>query len=724
MSNYLNKDQEVVQEGRKKPLKDVAAPLREQVVTKLVRKLEEKNIGHRISEMWHTGNMRRQDWLSRNEKLMEEYDEFLEPIVNTSHDWSSALHLPVAFTVAKTYHARMLAALLGIDPPFTVRARQAANEDRTRLVQDLMRYTLSQWMNNYKGIDEVVDAWLWSWVTSGVGLLKQRWERRYTRYDDVVELREVNELGVETVREVEQEVTEEVFNGPMVDFVMPEDLLIIGGNGDPDEADAVLQQCYYTASQLWTLADQKVFRADAVEEVIKSGENRLSAEPVNSVKEERANSAGLSSADSEVDLQRYQIIEAYIRVDVDGSGINRDVIVWIHKQTNQILRATYLKRAIKSGLRPFIKIDFHKRHGQDYGVGLIELIYTLTKELDSIHNMKIDFGLISTMPMGFYRATTGLKEEKLPFEPGALIPLENPMTDIVFPQMGNRSSFTQQEEQSLMSYIERVTSVSDISLGVIGGQGATRTATGTRALLGESNANLDVFLRRMNRGWKRLLTYTFHQLQEKLPDGFEFRIFGDDGFQYFQKVHSKLEICGMFDFEIEPNSANSNQSIRQEVANQIYQITGNPMDIQLGIITPQERFEAIKNLLLVNGVRDFSKYARKPQGQTQIYTPEQMANMALQGIDLKFGPEQDLAGFIAYVEYLFSNDEILGQFDQQQVVILASKMQEAMAMQEALQAQQAQVANSQQMQMNQALSMNPTPVTPGGGPQANQGQAG
>jgi hypothetical protein len=712
MSSSINSDQDLLKNGRKKPLKDVAAPLREQAVEKLVRKLEEKEIAQRISEMWHQGNTQRQDWLSRNEKLMEEFDQFLTPIYEGSTGWTSTLHLPVAFTVAKTYHARMFAALMGIDPPFTVKARQSAYEDRTQLVQDLMRYTLSQWMNGGKGVEEVVDAWLWSWVTSGVGLLKQRWDRKFTRYIDVVTVQEQNELGQVFEKEVEQEVQIKTYDGPCVDFVFPEDLLIIGGGGDPDEADAVLHQSYYTASQLWSMVDQKVFRKEAVEEIINSGEQYLSAESVNSVKEERANNSGLSSADSEVDLQRYQVIEAHVRVDVDGSGINSDIVVWIHKDTRQILRATYLYRLMKSGLRPFVKTDFHRRHGQTYGVGLIELLYSLTKELDAMHNMKIDFGIISTMPMGFYRATSSLTEERLPYEPGSLIPLDNPQTDVFFPNLGNRSVFSAQEEQSLMAYIERVTSI------------------GTRALLGESNANLDVFLRRMNRGWRRFLHYTWHQLQEKIPEGFEFRVFGDDGKSYFQKVQSREELQGMYDFELEANSANSNQSIRQEVANQIYQITGNPLDIQLGIITPLERFEALKNLLVVSGVKDFARYLKKPQGLMRIFTPEEIVSRTLSGVDIPLTPEQDLQGFLSYFKHIMSGKfqtpdgmtvDNLALYNEQEVRALAQKAAEAKAMLEALQAQQAQAANAAQMRMNQTLSMNPTPLPPGGGPQANQG---
>ncbi len=726
-----DQDQKVVQDGRKNSFKDsdelqVVVPLREQIQEKLLRKLNDLNEGQKTVEVWHMGNARRADWLDRQNKLLSEYDEFLEPIYSATQAWSSTLHLPIALTVAKTFHARFLSALLSVDPPFTVKARQAANEERAMLIQDLMRYTLQSWVNEYQGIDEVADGWIWNWVTRGCGILKARWDRKFTRFMDVVEEEEVlstlqmidPETGsiqeIPQVRLVEREevVEKEVFAGPMLENVPPEDILIVGGDGDPQKADEVLQAVYMTASELWTLVDQKVFNKEAVEATIAAGEQYKSTDPVNAIKETQSYKAGTSGVDKEHDLKRYQVIERHARIDVDGSGINSDVILWVAVETRKILRATYLYRVMPTGLRPFFKIDFHKRHGQDYGVGIIELLYTLTKEIDAIHNMKIDFGLISTMPFGFYRATSSMSEERIPFEPGMMVPLDNPQTDVFFPNLGNRTSFGVQEESMLMQSIERFTSISDISLGIVGGQGATRTATGTRALLGEANANLDVFLRRMNRGWKRVLIYLFHMLQQRLPPGFDFRITGDDGHGYWKQVKSKEELCGMYDFELEANSANSNKMVQIEQANQIYATLNNPLLIQLGIVSPLNIYNALKFKLQVEGTRDFGRFISKPQGQMRIYTPIELLDATLAGVDLPLGPEQDLQGFIALCEEFLNDDHLLGQFGQQHLAAMVKKMREAQAMLQAVEAQAAQQANQQQVAMNAAMT-SPSPAAAG-----------
>jgi hypothetical protein len=719
------KDRKLVDQGRKKPLEGVAVDLRDQVIEKLVKRLEKLGEGRTTAEKWRVGNMRRADWLKRQEKLLYEYDEFLQPIRDVPEDWCSNLHLPVTYTVAKTVHARMLAALMDIDPPFSMKSRTAANEERVQMLTDLMRYALRDWSNYYQGVDAEVDEWLWRWVVGGSAILKGRWDRRYSRFVDVVrvpELTQVQELNPETgelelqtiqaFREREEEVISKDFEGPCLHAVATEDVLIIGGKGDPQTSDEVIEKIQYTAGDLWSLVDQVIFRKSAVEKVIEYGESLLLGSDTGAIKAVQATAAGVAEGDSTIDAPRYSILERHARIDVDDSGIPTDVIMWVHEETGEILRATYARRLNKSGLRPYFKIDFHKRHGQESGVGLAELMYTLAKELDAIHNMKIDFGLLSSMPWGFYRATATLTEERMPIEPGKLIPTDDPQADVHFPNLGPRQAFAGQEEQFLFGQIERLTSISDVNLGSIGGQGVTRTATGARALLGESNANLNVPLRRMNRGWKQALTYVFQMLQEKMPPGFEFRLTGSDGKTYFRRIASREELKGMYDFELEANSANSNQAVKEQVAMETYQITSNPLDLQLGLISPLERYESLKNVLQVKGIRDYSRFIRKPDGINRAYTPDEIVNRVVRGIDVPLTPDQDLQGFLAYFEEVIGDDLLLGQFTEDQTIALARKAQEAQALLAALQQQQAQQANISQQQMNSGMAQSDGALVP------------
>jgi hypothetical protein len=715
----LQNDHEVIDEGRKKTL-DGEIPqvsLRDQIPAKLFKKLNKIKIGETVSHIWQIGTTNRMEWLESQRSLLNEFEEFLEPISEAPYSWSSTLHLPIAYTLCRTFHSRMNAAILSMDPPFTVVARKEANTDRAPLVQELMRYAFKDWANCYKGLDNVIDKWIWSWVTSGRGILKYKWEERFSRFIDVVEVQKQgpnryevddqgNEVVIPTMEMVEEEQERVIpsFIGPWVESKQQEDVLIVGGDGDPDEADAVIEQMYLTASELWTLVDRGIFDEDAVKEVIDGGPDLLSSDQTGMIKQERAEINKEGQLDVSFDLDRYRVLECYMKKDVDGSGINSEIVCWVAPTRSKLLRATYLYRISKMGKRPFAVIDFHRRTNTQNPVGLVELTYSLCKEIDTQENMKIDFGLLTTLPFGFFRASSSMQAETMPLEPGAMIPLDNPQTDIYFPNLGNRSAFSSQEVGFLYSMVERMTSVSDLSLGVLGAQGAARTATGARVVASESNTNLDIYLKRMTRGFKKLLLGMFEMVQERMPKGLEFRILGEDGNQYFKIMQSKEEIAGMYDFELEGSSASSNKQIQMDNAQQIYQLTGNPMDIQLGIITSQERFEALKNYLQVMGVKNYSKFIRKPQGGNRLYTPEELANRTLAGIDVPLDPTQDLAGLIAYIDYIMADDLLLGQYNEQQAIQLAAKQREAKQLMAALEAQAAQTANIQQMKMNSVMS--------------------
>lgn len=732
--SILNDDKKVISEGRKKPLKDVKASKRDQVIAQLAKKLRADNIGEKIRNLWSGGNANRQEWLERQSEYLASWDEFLDNDASGPFAYSSNLHMPTIFTVVKTMHARFLQAIWGIDPPFNIKPRKESYVDRVPMITDTVRYAIKCWANKYSGIEEAVDKWIWQWISAGSSTLKWGWDVEYTRYmdvvseeeDDVPEFKVDPATGKETLVpktrlvEKEKEVTKKVFDGPTCTFVRVEDLLIIGGDGDPDKADIVMQQSYLDSSQLWTLADRGVFDEDAVSNVIQGGPSNEGIEDTSGMKQQRSEDAGQAETDHNRDHDRYQILEAYLRYDVDGSGIFSDIVVWVHPRSGELLRATYLRRINKAGEKPFKKIDFYIRDGQEYGAGVVEVLYPLAKEMDAMHNMRIDFGMLSTMPFGFYRPSSSINPETIQLEPGALIPVDNPQTDVFFPNLGNRTSFGFQEEAALQQMIDRVTSISELNLGVVGGQGATRTATGTKALLGESSANLDVHLRRLNRGWRRSIEYLLHMLQQRIPPGLSFRLTGDAGDDYWRQVRSREELAGDYDIEVSENSSNSNKQIQQDIAQQILQLTSNPLDIQLQLVNSGNRYAALKNYLQALGIKDWGRYVSKPQGYVVPLTPVEEADRILAGIPVPVSPDMDHDGFINFWKMTEENDELLGYYSNQQAIALAAQAQKHEQMKQALAMAQAQAANSAQQQANAAQSMN----QPSGGGQvaAAQGQ--
>jgi hypothetical protein len=675
-------------------------------------------IGQMVSKMWSTGDANRSEWLQRQQEFLVDIDDHMAlSTADGAFQTTSSLHIPVTLTAVKTLHARFLQALFGQTPPFTTKSRTEASMDRASLAQDVMAYSLLEWANEYQGVEPEVDKFIWNWVATGCGLLKQRWECLYEKFIDVVKTPELGppkvtvnpqtgeEVTQPTVRlvEKEQEIVKKTFEGAVLEYRDNEDILIIGGKGDPQKADSVHDKQWLTASQLWTLVDRKIFNEDAVREIIESGGDTVSGSESSAIKDQRNINAGKSMLDTEHDLDRYCISESYLALDVDGSGINTQVVVWVHLKSKKLLHANYLRRMNRSGERPIFKADFLIRPGQDYGVGVCELLHPLAVEMDAMHNIRIDYGMFATMPFFFYRPTSNMNEEIMQVEPGMGIPLDNPQSDVYFPQIGNRTAFGFQEEEALQRMVDKLLSVNDITYGNMNStQGIARTATGVRGLLNESNANLDVFLRRLQRPWKQVLRHHMHLLQQRIPEGLSFRVTGESGQDYWRYVKDATDLVGDFDFSISPTTADSNPAIQEQQAQEILQMVMNPLAIQTSIVQPGNIFEAYKNWYKAKGVKDYGRFISKPPEWAVSLSPQEEADRLLRGIDVPVLPNMDHQGYIAYFQEIFNSDELLGQFDEQQTVILAKQAKKHEQMMSALQEASNQARNRQQMQTNSA----------------------
>lgn len=713
--SIINDDKKAL-EGRKNTYKEYEVSPKDQVVKKLYKLLEEEDIGRKVQEAWAHSTANITAILERQQIYLKDLDEHIPASADQPFAGSSNLHLPMPLIVSKTYHARFLSAIMGVDPPFSAKARREDGTDRIQVVEDLVRFALFDWANKYRGIEEVVDSFIWNWVTTGTGIMKAKWLNDYTRFVDTEVVPVIKpplmEGGEPVIEQKEQEVSRTIpcFSGPMYETVDLEDFRMIGGKGDPDLADIVMHRSFLTASELWMMSDQSIFDSDAVEKVIESGLDRKSSSLGASIKQQRDHNAGKSSTDTDVEADRYEVVEAYLRYDVDGSGITSDIIVWVHNKSGALLRATYLRRVSQSGMRPFAVAHFHKRTDQEYGVGLLEILHPLSVELDAMHNIRIDFGLITNNPVGFYRASSSLDPETLELEPGALIPVEDPQRDIYFPPRPNATLFGAQEEAAVNSYVEKLTGISELSLGIMGGaQGAARTASGVRALIGESNANLDVHLKRLNRAWKKVLRMSWGLIRTRVEPGFSFRVTGQDGKDWFRQV-SPEDLMLDVDFDLSANSANSNKAVQTEVAQTLVGISSNPLYIQLGITGPNEAYNALKNYLSALGVKDVHRFIKKPAANTYTLTPEEEFQRVARGQQVALSPEMDHEGFIAFAQSMIDQQQQAQTLDDEQIMFVIKQMRAHQQMAEAIQQQQNQVMVQQQMQQNAAQSQQQAPA--------------
>jgi len=585
-------------------------------------------------------------WISRQEKFLTEWDDYISNKRNGIWQTGSTFHLPITMIHCKALHARLVRSIFGVRPWFNIAPRERLDQARIKRIDQVMHWALTSYVNDYKGIYLTIDDWLWDIVTVGWGVLKLRWETKLRKSVFVENEPIINfdtsgmseediqmmmatqaQQGILETEDVEKERFITVFDGPMLETVNHEDILFPGSmndGSDLDQAHIISHRLYMSKHELKIMAAQKKFDQAVVKKML-AGEPDTSSTGYqtisDNIKQIRDHYQGVETLYAKEKEDAFKIHEVYIRMDIDEDGYDEEVVLWIHDQTKSLLRWTYLDRISKTGKRPFMKADLIRRPRRSYSIGMVELLHPINREADALHNQRVDYGTLSNMPYGFYRSASGLKPEEIRLEPGVLIPVDS-VDDVRFASMPNSTNWGFQEEASLNSYAQKLTSITDAQTGnvpnPVGGSG---TATGMISLIEQSGMQIDVNIRRIHETYARVLSSVKNLLDERMPEGMEFRVINPDGtsgkdengMPMTDTLQSRFEIAGSVDFELTANSANINRELEKQNAMLLSQVLKNPINIQLGLVGPEQIYHMDKNVLDKHGVLDPDKYIKAPE---------------------------------------------------------------------------------------------------------------
>jgi len=597
-------------------------------------------------------------WATRRRDYIQDIDNFISfernqlPFENASH-----LHIPITLEKLRATHARFFQALFALTDSFFVEPQTRMDVKRLYRIRQLMRWALSRFVNNYKGIQSVMEEWIWNICAEGWGFLRLYWDTKVRKalvveqdtptLDDIKNAKD-DELPVK-FKEVFKWLT--VFEGPVVENIQPEDVYF-GGQGNIKTLPLVGIKTIITASDLHLLKARKMFEAAAVD-IALTHPDTIDTYPsgaTDTIKNQKGYNQGVEIHNAHhkhetFDFQpsTFQVFECYTTFDIDNDGIDEEVVAWYHRSSKQILRWTYLDRITRTGRRPIYKADYIIRPGRPYAIGLCELLHSLSVEVDAIHNQRVDYGTIANMPFFFYDANSMLPNENIMIAPGKGIPMTDPKENVFFPTLSNRTAFGYQEEQLLFQIIGKVSSISDLNSGMpVSPAEMTRTQGGVAALLAEGNAQLDVVLRRIQETYAELLGDIYEMLVERLPRDFEYQVVGDDGnvqtdeetgeAQLDVLTNPREEISGKVHFFIRANSAAGNKAMMRNSRTQLFQQLLNPLNLQYGVVGPEQLYEMSKALLEVSDEIDYNRFIQKPQNADKPLPLQEELNQIRQGI--------------------------------------------------------------------------------------------
>ena len=351
------------------------------------------------------------------------------------------------------------------------------------------------------------------------------------------------------------------------------------------------------------------------------------------------------------------LIEHYGRYDVDGDGLEEDIIAWVFWKSKKLAKVVYLTE-MYPGLpvvRPIHSESFLPIPNRICGQSLPELLESIGDMTDMLLNQHIDWGTLVNTPFFFYRAASGMKPEVIRLAPGDGYPLDDPSRDVNFPAFQQRGdSYTINTMTLLQQFVERITSISDVQFGRVptGKASALRTLGTTLSLIAQGDARSEQMLRRLFHGLSAIYQMMHRLNRRYLPEKKEIRIIGmaEAGQDAYDEV-SRDDIDADIDFEFKATMLNTNKQVVSAGISEVMAILVSPLALQAGIVTEQELYELFRDKIKALDL-DPDKYMKRPpdsgpkilaeEAETQI-----IAGRAPVGTPLEL-PQEHLAKLEAF----------------------------------------------------------------------------
>lgn len=289
------------------------------------------------------------------------------------------------------------------------------------------------------------------------------------------------------------------------------------------QAEVLFHRTWHTKRQLETLRGRKndgksLYNKEAIDRLIGNVGFKSTKDPTYI---ERREAAGLGDIRySDQDRGVAQVIECWYS---DGSRL----VVGGPEDSLEILRVVNedecpFRDPDGRPFRPFSVFQNTPNMNLPYSIGYGELLENHQREATLLRNQNLDQASGNLFaPIGFDSRKVRPEEVAQAWStPGGLFGTDGPPSDAVvrFPPSGSSRDFAENYE-ILRNEAQLVAGISDFSAGVQSGTGLdAQTATGTMAILGESNKRFQMLMRMVELGMRRVAE-NFDWLDRALGNG-------------------------------------------------------------------------------------------------------------------------------------------------------------------------------------------------------------
>jgi hypothetical protein len=625
----------------------------------------------------------REEWLNRREEYYLQWDDYVSPIRKGAWDGASNLHLPMTEVQCNLMHARLMQAFFFIDPWFYVDPQEDIDASRVNKIQLMMKYILKRYVNFHQGIYSTIDDWCWDNVTEGMGILGRDWQIMNRRFKTVernedfmkqkMDLQHLLDSDIDEkdfavqVKDlikqpyIEKNVVSNIFNGPILRALNPIYVLFKGVVPDATDLDlqeTVIEVCYFTKDELIGFAQQEMFDAEVVDEILsrppsdRGSDNRYTRGTQVEFSKDRV--TGVRTVDAATKDDEYEFYKVWDRVSLEKNGVksrshssggmrtgklNDELVYYVHPRSRKLARWTYLDRIHANGKRGIHMSHLYRRPRRSIGRGIVETQYPLNETSDLLINQSIDAGLLANNPMFGYRGNSTFDPQEVRIEPGLGLKMDDPNNDIRFFNWPVNPNWGAQTQSVLQGFSQQLTSLGPLAAGQVGNNvGPLRSNSGAQTLLGEMNTNLDVVINRLKQTFSAVMEGVYADCIDRMPDTMKIAVLGasdeptldSDGAPMFMDV-SREELKARIHFGLYANSQNMNKAAQLEAAQQRAQFLLQRIGIESGIVKPENIYEIYMDVIKAQGTQQPWRFISKPTGGVAVPLEYELMMMA-QGI--------------------------------------------------------------------------------------------
>jgi len=463
---------------------------------------ERRLINYLVSELTDAESERADsmyDFARWRRKYRTKFPEFPKdwPLAN-----SSQITIPVIKTAVQTLTSRVYQTIMAADPILSFRTKNSDFQDFSLLYEEFFGLYSTERLDLEDVLDTVVTDTI-KLGTSVVEVTTKRDRRAVMKYDGLT-------------KTYKKEV-KEIYNGPVVYHFPIEDFWCRIGYQDIQKAPWCGKEIRVTWSEIKDMALAGDLNPQDINKIWKLPES------LSDVSESERDQQALENREP-MDWQVYRLFELSLRWDVDGDGLDEEILVYFHWESNTLLRRKF--NTFRNGRRPWIIFRYIRVPHRLYGEGMAEMLEHLQEEISTIHNQRIDNATVANLQIILVKKLIrGLSPGDRLWS-GKIVKADQ--EDVGTLRLGEIYPSTVNNEQIAQTYAKEISGVGDNINGQ--GQPVTRTtATAQLSMLEEANRRFDKPIKSIRKSIREIAVHCTDLMSDYGTNGLAEEWLGDRG---------------------------------------------------------------------------------------------------------------------------------------------------------------------------------------------------